>query len=206
MRNQFIPIYKNNGKLNQRGLLTMDFLFAMVLILGMTLVLMTFSMALSAVEMVQYMAFASSRAYFAGNLTEAKQKDQGKAKFRELLQTPGIGNLLKPQWIQVSMDRGEPTNFYDVYGSSPGETGSFIGVRVNYTPKFLEFSIPFYGSIQAQSGTGFSSFVTSFLGREPSSEECSTFMANRWNLIQSLSSRFQGAADTKYYPIDDNGC
>ena len=49
---------------NEKGLLTLDFIFAFIIIFGFVGILFSFAMTFSIVEAVQYVSFASARNYF----------------------------------------------------------------------------------------------------------------------------------------------
>ena len=205
---------------NSRGSITIDFLFAFVLIAGFSLIILTFSATLSMVEVVQYVAFASARNYFSGNYNEPSQKKMAENKFNQLKSelSPLLGG-----WFDVSMQgvgNFGPGNYAGVSKPSPYryttevEHNIFQGVMVNFTAKILDFQIPFFGATQSQSPghtptSGFTTNITSFLGREPSFEECTEFNNKRWENIKNLNPSY-GKADQhahgKYIPINDNGC
>lgn len=217
--------------MNNRGSITVDFLFAFVLVSGFSMIIMTFSATLSMVEVVQYMAYASSRNYFASHLTEAKQKEAAVAKFIDLKNNPVIAPLLSGGWFSspeddLVVDYDIPSKYAVVkngggqqwqYPVSEERLNLFHGVIAKFNAKILDFQIPFFGSTQSQSrdGTGnsegFTAYITSFLGREPSFEECNNFNEARWANIKRLSNQRGAATYGNARPetavvINDNGC
>lgn len=209
--------------MNERGSITVDYLFAFVLVSGLSMIVMTFSATLSMVEVVQYMTFASSRNYFASHRSEAKQKEAARKKFIELKNDPVIAPLLSGGWFDVPEDKmiidfdipGKYPEYKD-YTPSEERINLFHGVIVEFNAKILDFQIPFFGSTQKQdrggaSSGGFTTHITSFLGREPTFNECSDFNNARWENIKRLTNNtgaaaYSGARIDKITVILDNGC
>jgi hypothetical protein len=212
---------------NNRGSLTVDFLFAFFLVAGFSLVIMTFSATLSTVEVVQYMTYSAARNYFAGNVNEPRQKQLAAAKFAELKQSRVIAPLLNGGWFEVPdekiiIDFNIPAKYQEFQEYAEGqapERNLFHGVIVLLNAKILSFQVPFFGSTQKggnkkNRGSGFSTYITAFLGREPTFEECSeVFNEERWKKIKKLPNN-RGAStydqakssDSDYVVMNDNGC
>ncbi|MCB0350136.1 MAG: hypothetical protein KDD38_03065 [Bdellovibrionales bacterium] len=211
---------------NSGGFITVDYLFAFFLVSGFSLAIMTFSATLSMVEVVQYMTFASARNYFAGNLTEPKQREAAATKFFELKADPVIAPLLNGGWFDVPddsyiVDFNIPEKYpnFKNYSGNP-DINLFHGVIVTFNAKILDFQIPFFGSTKSgnldseDSAKGFTTYITSFLGREPSFRECNEFFnEKRWEYIKQLPTSKVGAVgygaaegDSDYIVINDNGC
>ncbi len=209
---------------NQRGVTTVDYLFSFVLVSGFSLVILTFSATLSVVEIVQYMAFASSRNYFASHTTEDQQKAAARKKFAELKANSVIAPLLNGGWFSVPddsliVDFNIPAKYNDYQGYAPSDPRLNLvhGVIVEFSAKILDFQIPFFGATRkTDSGggsekSGFTTHITSFLGREPSFEECRQFGNARWGHIKNLQNTVGAAAYSKAtsaqaVEINDNGC
>jgi hypothetical protein len=183
---------------NQSGALTLDFIFALVLVLSMTLLLGVFSFTLSVVESVQYLAFSSSRAYFAGQLSQADQTKAAQDKFKELAATGSYKKLLKKDWFNVTID--EVGDSSKTYGGTE-ERDIFEGVRAKIVVGLLDLKIPFFGSTTPDSP--FTTYVTSFLGRESTTEECMDVINKRYDAIKNLG---YTSPSSNYTPYDDNGC
>lgn len=185
---------------NQAGALTLDFIFALVLVLSMTMLLGVFSFTLSIVESVQYLTFSSSRAYFAGHLNEAEQKKAATTKFEELSKSGSYKKLLKKDWFDVTMeDAGDFSKVYD----AENDRDIFAGVRSKIVIGLLDLQIPFFGSTTPDAP--FTTYLTSFLGRESTTEECMEFVKNRFKGILKLPGSYKGI-ESKYNSYDDNGC
>ncbi|OFZ19471.1 MAG: hypothetical protein A2Z20_05470 [Bdellovibrionales bacterium RBG_16_40_8] len=199
--------------MNSRGSITVDFLFAFVLISGFSLILLTFAATLSMVEVVQYVAFASARNYFAGNYDEPAQRKAAIKKFDTLKKKL---DKLPSEWFGVSLHgtgNFGPDGIMSEYNTDL-EHNTFRGVMINFKAKILEFQIPFFGPTQTQgnssaSTSGFNTKITSFLGRESTFIECFEFNKRRWENIKKLNSLYNSAGSyggNSYLPINDNGC
>jgi hypothetical protein len=196
--NRFSPL-KNN-----KGILTIDFLFAFILVFGLVGIFFAMSLTLSVVEVVQYMTFASARNYFAAHLNEEMQRQQADSKFASLKEHPTFKPLFTNGWFILS--NYETRSFAEDYPTTPPQYSTFWGSAVNFEAKMLDIKIPMFGSTSKKEGkSGFSTRISSFLAREPNSDECMSFVKQRFTL---LTSKFgAGSANASaYVPIDDNGC
>ncbi len=202
------------------GFTSVDFLFSMVLGSGLVLLLVALTSTLSIIQVAQYMAFSTARAHAAGHETLAQQKDLGTQKFKSFFdrsKNPVLSNLLSNEWFKIdsnSLDLrsgADGKDFNAEYGVDESKKAlPNIGVRFQISAPVLEFKIPFVGSTARDQG--YKSFITGFIFREPSSEECRLQMKARYDAIIRLDSRFGRIAtesDVKpssYMPMEDNGC
>lgn len=187
---------------NQSGALTLDFIFALVLVLSMTMLLGVFSFSLSVIEGVQYLTFSSSRAYFAGHINPEEQKKAAEAKFAELSATGSYKKLLRKDWFNVTIDKVGDSG--QTYGRSD-DRDVYEGVRTKIVVGLLELQIPFFGSTKGD--TPFETYLTSFLGRESTTQECMDVVKARFEQILKLGA-YQGSniKAQEYAAFDDNGC
>ncbi len=187
---------------NSDGALTLDFLFALVIVMGMTCAFGIFTFALSIVETAQYAAFASSRAYFAGNISQKQQKAYAEAKFNQLLSKDKLRLFLRPSWVGLKPNWADFGPMYNVQDTRD----VFEGTRVEVNLKILAFSIPLLGT--ASKDAAYTTVITSFLGREVSDDECLQFNSERFKNIQKLSPSFSNNViiEKDYATISDNGC
>ena len=202
--------------MNQNGSITVDYLFAFFLVAGFSSVIMTFSVTLSTVEVVQYMAFASARNFMAGNVSPQKQSEAASRKFFALKDSPVVAPLLSGGWFNVPdesfiADYNLPAKHaaFEEYAPDP-LINLFHGVVVGFESRILDFQIPFFGGTKKSdqdSDAGFTANITAFLGREPSFDECDNFNRQRWNFIRNLHASYSAAQDSNSYTIiNDNGC
>ncbi len=207
--------------MNNKGSITIDYLFAFVLVSGFSMILMSFSATFSMVEVVQYMTFAASRNYFASHRNETKQKEAAKKKFAELKADPVVAPLLSGGWFEVPEDKlivdYDIPKKYQAFKDYPHDNEQlnlFHGVVVEFHAKILDMQIPFFGETKKKDqsgGSGFTTNITSFLGREPTFDECESFQENRWEHIKKLKNNsgaaaYSGARVDYATVILDNGC
>ncbi len=184
---------------NQSGALTLDFIFAFVLVLSMTFLLGIFSFSLSVIEGIQYLTFSSSRAYYAANVTERDQRKAAQDKFDELSKTGSYRKLLKKDWFNVTVDSiGDAGRVYE----STSSRDVFTGVRAKVVVGLLNQNLPIFGTTEAD--TPFVTYVTSFIGRESSVEECMNVVKRRLEAIARVGGYPVNPAN--YTAFDDNGC
>ncbi len=186
---------------NEKGILTLDFIFASMLVFGLSAIIFSFGMTLSVVEVVQYISFASARNYSLAHLDEEMQRERGTQKYQELVTNPAIRPILENGWFAV-----EPviiSDFNGEYNPDPSyESDNFIGARIPFSAPILYKRIPLIGTT-ASDPEGFTANIQSFLAREPTFRECQSFVNQRANAFQSLNYILvidQVAA------IMDNGC
>jgi hypothetical protein len=206
----------NRGRIalgSSGGFVTTEFLFAIVIAFGMTLVTFALTFTLSTVEIAQYATFSSSRAHAAGNFDIDSQKKAARMKYSDLLEKSAFSNLFQNGWFSVSKSAdieilsGSDGNFGRDYSS---DTRKFEGVRTTFTAKILEMQLPFLGKIQPDDDKGFRARLTGFLIREPSQKECLDYMEARkeklWDYDgQGRFSKFRKNS-TIATPWEDNGC
>ena len=197
-------------RLNQRGIITVDFIFAMVLILGLTSLLFVLSFTLSTASIVQYATFAAARNYAAGNIDLETQEKQAQIKYISIINSPTFKPLFTNGWFSVDsqISLGDHVEKIPALQAGVGTGNEFWGASTKFTAKILDFKVPFFGSTAPDSdgtGGGFSTIMASFLGREPTEKECAAVISARWTAIQGLGSGY-GGAKGKYYAQMDNGC
>lgn len=198
--------FKHSPLKSKKGLLTLDFLFALIMIFAFTSILFGFSITFTAVEIAQYATFAASRAYFAANKTSDDQEQAGTRKFNALInarQAP-LGTIFKNGWFTLSPV--ELKDFNSEYSTDPNvDSDTFIGARTTLTAKILQKRFPLLGST---SEDALSAKINSFLMREPTEEECVSFVQERFSRFLQLETRFTAPfvrADA-YTVIMDDGC
>ncbi len=188
--------------LGQAGFITLDFVIAFVLVFTFTVLLFAITLTFSAVEIAQYMTFAAARSYYAANISEAEQLNQGQAKFAELQNANYIKPLFHGGWY--SLTNFTIQNFNSEFPAQ-NDTKIFIGARVLFSADVLNFQVPFFGSTNSKET--FSANISSYLTREPSSDECTQFNTQRVQKIKQVYSNGPiGDLGSGYYLITDNGC
>ncbi|PIS11226.1 MAG: hypothetical protein COT73_05100 [Bdellovibrio sp. CG10_big_fil_rev_8_21_14_0_10_47_8] len=200
---------------NQSGFVTTEFLFAVIIAFGLTMLTFALTFTLSTVEIVQYTVYSAARAQAAGNFDVEAQKKTAQSKYEKLIAGNAFGPLFQNGWYTVSkpsdleIRAGNGDNFEGDYRSSNYVSNTFQGVRATLVAKILEMRLPFVGSVTPEDD-GFKARLTGFLIREPSQKECFDFMEARkealWTVDgQNRFSRFRKSTD---YAVswEDNGC
>jgi hypothetical protein len=194
---------------NQGGFITVDFIFAVVLIFGMTMLLFAVSLTLTVASITQYITFASARNYYAGHLDAATQEKRAKAKFASLVGNSVFKPLYKNGWFKLDAEPtvGDITQTMQGYAPSNDDPNLFIGSGVNFTAKILDFKIPFFGSTNpdANGKDDFKTFMGSYLGRDVTTTECLDFVGQRWTAIKNLGNGY-ATAQGNYVVFADDGC
>lgn len=199
---------------NQRGFITADFMFSIVVIFGLTAVLFSMTFTLTVASITQYITFAAARNFTVAHLTPELQRERALLKYQELVDNKVFAPLYKNGWFVIAKapDVGNVSESIEGYKASGTDPNLFWGVGTQFTAKILEFEIPFIGSTNPDgdgSGNEFKTYMGSYLGREVTTDECVKFTERRWEFISSLS--VQGGApystaQGKYFPSTDNGC
>jgi hypothetical protein len=193
----------------QAGFITVDFIFAVVLIFGMTMLLFAVSLTLTVASITQYVTFASARNYVAGHLDLSHQEQKAKDKYNALIGNNVFSPLYKNGWFMVDADPtvGDITQTIQGYAPSNGDPNMFWGTGTNFTAKILDFNIPFFGSTNPDSNgkTDFQTFMGSYLGRDVTTTECMDFVKQRWSAITNLGNGYATAQGT-YVAFSDDGC
>ena len=194
---------------NEKGVLTLDYLFALTLVLGFTTILFALSITLVVAEITQYMTFASARAYSSGHHSEVQQEDLGTKKYSELYNHTVLKSFFKNGWFEVT--QATPGNLTNQgFPVQNAKLHYFTGVKVRFNSKILDFKIPFYGSTSDETSggkeKGFTTSISAMIIREPTSQECIHTIRQRWKFIQSLSGSYGQYGTKDNTLIVDNGC
>ena len=185
---------------NQKGSLTVQFIFSFMLVFGFIIGFFYLSLTLVVGELVQYATYSSSRYLSLSHMTVTQQKTASQMKYNQLLFGGGIFrsgffgninadnkpfNLTSPSQISANIGLNETPGM-------PGEQSErnlFYGVWTEFQPKGLSLKVPFWGeSVQGAQQGLFDSVIGSYLGREPSWEECVKFANVRWSMIEQVTS------------------
>jgi hypothetical protein len=197
---------KRNILKNQKGMLTLDFIFASIMMFTFSAILFRFAITFVVVEITQYATFASARSFFAAHKNEDEQRRVGQEKFEKLLRDPNsvLGNFFRNDWFEIG--DVELKDFSAEFAQTAGEdSDTFVGARANLVAKVLSMNIPLLGSTTDDDlGTQ----VSSYLMREPTEKECEDFTKDRFKQIQALKAGFAlgFVRDDAYLPTMDDGC
>lgn len=204
---------------NEKGVVTVDYLFSLILVGGFCFIIFALSLTLSVVESIQYVTYSSARNYFSAAMNESEQRDNAYLKFQSLASSDALAPLLTSGWFELAGvptigDVGNNQGPLSDYKAHDVSQNLFNGTVVYFVSKVLEFNIPFYGSTvndELRGGDEFGAYIGSYLGREVSQEECEDFLRVRWEKIKALSTGSaapysEAKGDNYYVGFADNGC
>jgi hypothetical protein len=172
-------------------------------------------MTLTVVSINQYVTFAAARNYESAHIDLASQEKQARAKYMELISDKTLKPLYANGWFKVddgpAIGVGDHTKIIQGYEEASEGINQFWGVGTNFVAKILDFHIPFFGDSAPdgdRSGSGFKTYIGSYLGREPTTAECLDFMSKRWEAIRNMpgGNYSQGTSQQGYYSMTDDGC
>jgi hypothetical protein len=199
---------------NEAGFLSLDFIFALMIVVGFSIVLFALSFTLSIVEIAQYITFSSARSFYSAHFTKDDQIQMGTKKYQELLEQPAIKPLFRPGgWFELQTPDGAPVGDYNrIYAAkgvqSTGSGFSFFGSRIRLVANIMDLRFPIIGTTSDSPGA-FSANVSSYISREPTEQECREGFENlRYKQIMELSNVYKNPANdgSGFTPIVDNGC
>ena len=190
----------NNSLENEKGLLTLDFIFAFIIIFGFVGVLFSFAMTFSVVETVQYVSFASARNYSLAHLNEDRQKERADLKYNELTTSQALSALVSNGWFEIK--KSTNYDFNDEYQTQP-DKGVFLGVRIPFKAPILFKRVPLLGTTASDPDSFFAN-IQSFLAREPTFKECQDFISQRALGLKNLGYDFNPSE--AHNTMMDNGC
>lgn len=209
---------KNKILSKRDGFLTIDFIFAILVSIGLSMIFFVMAFTLSAAEVAQYIAYSVGRTYSAGHVNIAEQESLARKKMTQLMSKPGMGKLFRQEWFSLGFDNpafrsGYKGEIYNDYRSSPdGMRLVATGTRLVFKTNLFNMKIGFLGSTNP-SGETFSAKVTGFMLRNPTQDECQQFMSvgTRHRAIIELDERYKNydrspGSNPKYLPMEDNGC
>lgn len=203
---------------NQKGVVTVDFIFAVITVGAFTSLLFAFSYALCVVEVTQYVAFSSARAFSVSNESVDRQKERARQKFEKLTVGRGpIPSLYRTSWFKIATPdqldvRGGPgdggQSFTDdlAGGADRLNRGWFQGVSAELTLSILAFNFPLIGATYENDENDFKTRLNAILWRENSAAECREFMEARRSALSQLPSGRRYYQPQAYLPMEDNGC
>lgn len=204
---------------NQQGVVTTEFLFAFVIAGGLSALLFSVTYTLAVVEITQYVAFSSARAFIAAHKTPELQRQAAIDKYKQL--TTGktaIGSLYQNGWFEIAKPDqldirggGAEGKFFNedlAGGSDMPDRNWFQGVSIPLTARILNIRLPLLGPTDPEADdNSFRTRLNAILIREPSQFECQDFMDNqRRNALGSLPSAQTYYEAGAYVPMEDNGC
>ncbi len=184
---------------DEKGVLAFDFLFGLMIMTGFFILVIMLNFTLSVIESIQYIAFATSRTYYAADENVTKSEEAAEKKYNDLKEEGMLKSLLREKWFKMS-----PKPVFK-------KDGSTKGVRLDVTAKVLSFNLPFFLGNTGEANS-FKTNVNSYIGREPSMQDCIDYNEVIKDEILNLDSSYQDSTISghmKAAPImaaGDNGC
>lgn len=203
---------------DESGVITVDFMFAIITAGAFTALLFSMSYALCVVEVTQYVMFSTARAYIASNKDYSAQTEAARLKYTNLTVGNGpIASLYATSWFTLSKPDqldirggyggGDKQFSEDLAGGSDAENRNwFQGVSTELTLGILAFSVPGLGATYENDESDFKTRVNAILIRESTQQECRDFIEARRAAIGRLSSGGRYYQPSAYVPMEDNGC
>jgi hypothetical protein len=205
---------------NERGIVTTEFIFSLVIAAGLSILLFSVSYTLAIVEVTQYVVFSAARAHLAANKDPNAQKEAAVAKFKQLTtDKSAIATVYNGTWFEIakpddldvrgglSADYGGKPSFGDDLAGGSDLRSWFLGVSAPFTPKIMNLNLPILGkTTEDGEDSFFKTRVNAMLIREPSQKECQTFFEKRRNALGQLPSAEKFYDPGFYVPVEDNGC
>lgn len=192
---------------NQKGILTFDFIFSFMIVIGLIQVYYHLAFTILGAQATQYVMYSSARAYYAGHKDVQAQTALAQKKFDDLTQNTSLAIFFKSRII-LSNFEARP---FEELPVNEDWRQQFVGTSVLFDAKMLSFNVPFLGSTDAAlEGQGFTANISAFLYREPSAIECLAFNNDRANAIKALSGKYAQAASHGFGNdvgvFTDDGC
>lgn len=189
---------------NESGLITLDFIFALMVSIGFMMVFFSVAVTLSLVEVGQYVTYATARAYAGANETEGMQQDLARSKYAEVMKLSAIKTFLGSDWMKL----GAPQlgDFTDEYNEpADRDNAIFVGARITIDAKLLHLQVPFLGTTADDSGVG-QATLNAYLMREVTTSECrEQFNRMRYQQLKTMGN-YSSAPGATAKLITDNGC
>lgn len=157
----------------KKGFVTIQFLIAFGIIMFFVQAFIGLSLTLTHATLVQYLSYSSARKLSLGGLSRADQHRQAEEQYSTLRQAFFKTQYRsgKREWFEVATD---PNLGFDTeYEDSPNRYRlMFYGVSASFTSYVFNFHAPF---IMQGSKKDLKTKVASYMGREPSRQECLRF-------------------------------
>jgi hypothetical protein len=217
-RKQFFSILGKNA-----GFLTADYLFSFIAGFGLFMIIFGITMTLTVTEIVQYIAFSTSRAQASSHVDRLKQEAMARNKFNELKKNPILNFVFSSGWFDVKLESIRTGG-----ADNPGSNGTFsddypdrrddgkrrvpaVGIRLQFETFILSQKNPILGN-SSDGETPFQAKITGLMIREPSQAECrkqTSYSARYLSILKLDEVRYSHLGTipaATYIPLEDNGC
>lgn len=185
---------------NNSGMLTLDFIFASLVVFAFSAIIFSFAITLSVVEVVQYASFATARSYSLSHFNEESQRTLAQQKYDTFMSDGRISSLFQMGWFENG--DVEIGDFNDEFEP---EYDLFDGARIPFSAPVLYKRIPGVGATSSDRD-GFQANIQAFLSREPTFEECQEFIEGRASQFSNVMDEYDVYNSADVAVIMDNGC
>ncbi len=193
---------------SRKGQSVVEFIFVLLAFLNLLVVTINATMAFAVQQYMSYAAFMAARAFQASNISPKEQEEAAKAVLNSyLFISPGDDNEKifrfhkdgKGTARDVEWKVPDSLGALPKYGQMPPKPGRHI--KIDF--KVPLFQLPFGPSIKALNLIWVPLSAVSYLGREPTVEECRKFFEGFYNFYRQ--DRPRGGPDG-WVGMDDNNC
>ena len=199
-------------KKSSQGFLTVQFMLALVFIMFFIVSFLGLALTLVHASLTQYLTYSSARKLALADETKFSQEDAGKNKYqiiRQGLFNTAFQSSASSDWFYISdAGIGPNPNYSSQESSSPGARRLFFGSYVEFKSKITNFQVPLWTD---KTSGDLETSIGSYMGREPSREECMNFFQNSFLPIgtsDGYPSVIGGQTVTpiQFANFNDNGC
>ncbi len=181
---------------SRRGFITIPFLLVLIIILFFILSFFGLAMTFAHISVTQYMSYSTARQLSLAGLNKDDQQTSAQTHYKRLRKkffsqnaytdqdgSSGgwfyIAPVIKPENLGVASQSPFPGG-----GDSQRLHQRFYGAAIVFQSHFFKFKIP--GLAKEDISPPKKAYIMSFLGREPSEEECKDFNADRAEKIKKI--------------------
>ena len=201
---------KDFNRRKERGSITISFLLISFIFLFFILSFLFLNMTLVHVSVTQYISYSSARRLFLSNQSQKDQFDSTIGHYDNLRNqffSPGVYRGGSGDWFAIPENINRTnigTNAFIYYPEDNTYRKRFYGVNLLFKTFILKLKIPMLATSEDKP---LSARVGSFLGREPSEDECKEFYKKKYEQIKELCDNKDCPGIQQPEQADpDNGC
>ena len=156
---------------SERGVLTVQFMFGMVLVLIFIFLFSLMSFTLAVASVTQYITYSSARQLFLGHKDIGAQKRAAADKYYNLIKNSSVEKIFGGDLFVITDPSRIQTNGMGINSkfSTSGTHNLFYGVWTKFHPKVLQVET-FWGDVEGRPSE-FETSVGSYLGEQPTQYE-----------------------------------
>jgi len=195
---------------NQRGMVTIPFLLVSMILIFFILSFLFLNMTLVHISVTQYMSYSVARRLALAGESSADQAQSALNHYQELRAeffSPSAYTGKPGDWFEITPvieDRSIGAQYNRYPESGNDDRRRFYGITLLFKTFVLKLKIPFLS--EEADRPYLDAAVSSFLGREPSQEECETFIKKKHEALATRCSKCPNIKQPEPLPKPDNGC